>query len=274
MKLKLLLGALVFSAISANAQVSTLNENFENAVVSTPPNYDNLVNGWTKKTTLPHNIYIDQASGNKYAQFYAAGSTSTDVFLISPQITAPDGAKQITFTATPTGGSTLEVALIDNPESLVPGSGVPASYQVVQSYTLTTTAITTVPVTVPASTKQYLVFRFRNPQLMGAPGSGVSHAALAIDNVKYNTAAFLAVTDNVKSKEEVQFGVNSDNTLLQFVAKKDPKNIQIYSAGAQKVAGGKLYGRSFDISALQTGIYYIIIETAEGSVVKSKFIKK
>ncbi len=40
------------------------------------------------------------------------------------------------------------------------------------------------------------------------------------------------------------------------------------------LAEGKLKGQTFDISALQTGVYYIIIETAEGSVVKSKFIKK
>lgn len=276
MKLKLLLGSLMFAAITANAQVATIDENFESAVVSSPANYNNLVNGWTKKVnaTAPHNIYIDGTSDNKYVNFYAAGSTAADVFLISPQITAPDGTKQLIFSATPQGGSTLEIGLVDNPADLNANSGVPASYQLIQSYTLTTTPLNVAPITIPASSKQYIVFRFRNPQLMGAPGSGVSHAVLSIDNVKYNSPSFLAVADSFKNTKDVLFAINSENTALQFVAKKDPKNIEIYSAGAQKVAGGKLSGRSFDISALQTGVYYIIIETAEGSVVKSKFIKK
>jgi hypothetical protein len=273
MKLKLLLGTLMFGAITAHAQVATINENFESAVVSTPVNYENLVNGWTKKVTVAHNIYIDQANANKYAQFYAAGSLAADIFLISPQIAAPDGSKQIVFSVTPTGGSTLEVGLVDDPASLNAGTGVPASYQLLQSFTFpaTAAATTVAPITVPASTKQYIVFRFRNP-IATFPGS--SHSALAVDNIKYNTSAFLAVSDNVKSKEEIRFAINTENTALQFATKKDPKNIQVYSALGQKVAEGKLNGQSFDISALQTGVYYILIETAEGTLVKSKFIKK
>lgn len=275
MKLRLLFGTLMLTAITANAQVAIIDENFESAVVSTPPNYNNLVNGWTKKVMLVHNIYIDKNadSSNKYVQFYAAGSTSTDVYLVSPQIVAPDGSKQITFTATPTLGSTLEVALVDNPESLVPGSPVPASYQLLQTYTFTAATPNPVitPVTVPSSTKQYIVFRFRNPQVMGP---NISHAALSVDNIKYNTASSLTVSDVTKSKEEIKFAINTDNTELQFFTKKAPKNIEVYSTGGQKVLEGKLQGNKFNINSLQTGVYYILIETTEGSVIKSKFIKK
>jgi len=277
MKSKLLFGALLLSAITANAQVATLDENFETAVVSTPPNYNNLVNGWAKKVIVsaPHTVYVDQGSGNKYAQFYAAGSTSTDVFLVSPQIVAPDGSKQIVFTATPTGGATLEVGLVDNPESLVANSGVPASYQVIQTYTFSATNTPVItPITVPASTKQYIVFRFRNPQLMGAPGSGVSHAALSIDNIKYNTASVLSTTDVKKSGEQIKFALNTENTALQFVGKVQVKNVEIYSATGQQVAYGKVNNGSFDVTTLQTGVYYILITTNEGNAVKSKFIKK
>lgn len=275
MKLKLLLGALVFSAGTAKAQIATIDENFESAVISTPANYNNLVNGWTKKViaSAPHSIYIDQANGNKYAQFYAAGSTSTDVFLVSPQIAAPDGSKQIIFTATPTGGTTLEVALVDNPESLVANTGVPASYQIIQTYTFSASNTPTItPVTVPVSTKQYIVFRFRNPQLMGPPG--VSHAALSIDNVKYNTAAVLATADVQKSAEQIKFAINTENTALQFIGKTEIKNIHIYSASGIKVAEGKPKNQQFDINNLQTGVYYIVVEGNEGNVLKSKFIKK
>lgn len=275
MKLRLLFGTLMLTAITANAQVAIIDENFESAVVSTPPNYNNLVNGWIKKVMLVHNIYIDKNadSSNKYVQFYAAGSTSTDVYLVSPQIVAPDGSKQITFTATPTLGSTLEVALVDNPESLVPGSPVPASYQLLQTYTFTAANPNPVitPVPVPSSTKQYIVFRFRNPQVMGP---NISHAALSVDNIKYNTVSSLAVSDVTKSKEEIKFAINTDNTELQFFTKKAPKNIEVYSTGGQKMLEGKLQGNKFNINSLQTGVYYILIETTEGSVIKSKFIKK
>lgn len=275
MKSGLLFGSLMLAAVSLNAQVAIIDENFESAIVSSPVNYNNLVNGWIKKTTVNHNIYVDKntTTNNQYAQFYAAGSLSTDVFLVSPQIVVPDGSKKITFTVTPTGGSTLEVGLIDDPSNLTAGSGVPASYQLLQSFTFTDTATETTvsPITVPASTKQYIVFRFRNP-LATFPGS--SHSALAVDNVKYNNSSVLSTSEHTKSQEEIRFAVNADNTALEFIAKKDPKNIQVYSAGGQKVAGGKLSGRSFDISTLQTGVYYLLIETAEETIVKSKFIKK
>lgn len=276
MKLKLLFGTLLFSAVNANAQVATIDENFESAVISTPANYNNLVNGWTKKVlaSAPHTVYVDQGSGNKYAQFYAAGSTSTDVFLISPQITAPDGTKQVIFTATPTGGSTLEIGLVDNPENLVPNNGVPASYELLQTFTFTATntpAIT--PVTIPASTKQYIVFRFRNPQLMGAPGSGVSHAALAIDNIKYNTSSVLATSDIKKSSDQIRFAINNQNTALQFVGKESPKSIEIYSATGSRIAEGAVENNKFDITTIQTGVYFVLIKTKDGKIQKSKFIK-
>jgi len=277
MNLKLLLTPLMFTAVIANAQVAIIDENFESAVVSTPANYDNLVNGWTKKTNVPHNVYVDKNAdtGNQFLQFYAAGSTATDVFLISPQIVAPDGSKQIIFDVTPTFGSTVEVALIDNPASLQANAAVPASYQLLQTFTYTQTATTPVsvaPITVPTSSKQYIVVRFRNPQQVGPPGT--SHAALAIDNFKYNGSAVLGTSDFLKAASKTQFVITSDNTALQFVAKKDPKNVQVYSALGQKVAEGKLNNQRLDISQLQSGVYFVLIEEADGTATKSKFIKK
>ncbi|UFH32051.1 T9SS type A sorting domain-containing protein [Chryseobacterium sp. C-71] len=278
MKIRLLFAGLVLSAFTANAQLATLNENFESAVVSTPANYNNMVNGWTNKKVVDRTVYIDQATGNKYLQFYAGGSAATDVFLISPQIVAPDGTKQLAFTATPTAGSTLEVGLIDDPATLTANSGVPASYQLLQTYVFsdTNTPVIT-PFTIPASSKQYIVFRFRNPQLMGSPfpPPGPSHAALAIDNIVYNTAGNLSVSDDAFTKNNaIKFAVNTQNTALQFVGKVQPKTVEIYSAAGQQVAAGKVSSSNFDISTLQSGVYYIFIETTDDKAVKSKFIKK
>ncbi|KQT18553.1 hypothetical protein ASG31_07505 [Chryseobacterium sp. Leaf404] len=277
MKLKLLFAAIVFTSANANAQLATLNETFESAVVSTPANYNNLVNGWTKKVNAPspHNIYVDQSNGNKYVNFYSAGSLAADVFLISPQIMAPDGTKQLSFTATRLEGfATMEVGLVDHPESLVANSGVPASYQVLQTYTFTGTNTPVVtPFTVPASSNQYIVFRYRNPQPL-FPGSTMSHAVLSIDNVIYDTAGNLSVTEKSKESNEIRFAVNSENTALQFLGKDSPKSVEIYSAGGLKVAAGTVDYNRFSISTLQTGVYYILIETKDGKTQKSKFIKK
>lgn len=272
MKVKLLFGALMFTAISANAQLATINEDFESAVVSTPANYDNMVSGWVAKKNVDRNVYVDQATGNKYLQMYAGGSLTADIFAITPQIVAPDGTKQFTFTATPTGGMTLEVGLVDNPSNLAANTAVPASYQMIQSFTFSGTApVTVAPFTIPQSSNQYIVFRFRNPAPT-FPGS--SHAALAIDNVQYNSAAVLATSDLTKSNSDIRFAVNAENTALQFVGKESPKSVEIYSALGTRVAAGTVDYNRFNISTLQTGVYYILIETKDGKIQKSKFIKK
>lgn len=264
MKLRLLTGTLMLTALLANAQVATINENFESFTTGTGAAWPQ--NGWSK--VVPPGagpfIYADGTS-NKYAQFYTLMAPGTAGYLITPQIIAPDGTKSLTFTYAMTtgsaGGGTLQVGLI----SAASTAGTADFTSISPVYNLNSSTGQTVTISVPASSNQYIAFKFTG---------AVQHAALQLDDVIYTASSVLAVSDHVKSKEEIKFAVNSENTALQFVTKKDPKNIQVYSSGAQKVAEGKLSGNSFDISTLQTGVYYIIIETAEGSVVKSKFIKK
>ncbi|WP_415326508.1 T9SS type A sorting domain-containing protein [Chryseobacterium sp. MMS23-Vi53] len=267
MKLRLLIGTLMFSAITANAQVATLNETFNNF---TAGNTTFPQNGWS--AVLPSGgtppammiVFNDTATSNQYIQSYSGSNVSTAQYLVSPQIVSPTGNKSISFKARKNSASApvmVQVGLASSPTDMTTfvGIGNPTM--------LTTDTFQTITVSVPSSSSSYLVFRTIS-------GVAAPHTAVDIDDVKYDFTTTLAVSDAAKSKAEVQFVVNSDNTALQFITKKDPKNIQIYSAGAQKVAEGKLSDRSFDISALQTGVYYIVIETAEGSVVQSKFIKK
>lgn len=266
MKLRLLFGTLMLTAMTANAQVATINENFDGftAGSTTFPQ-----NGWTASLAPnplpfpPGPLMIVTNATDKAVQAYSGNNTSAPSYLIAPQIVAPTGNKTLTFIAAKATGSggngTLEVGLASSPTDMATfvSLGTPIS--------LTSETYQNVTVPVPASSSTYIVFKFTPT---------AAHTALQIDNVVYNTSSTLAVSDAAKSKEEIKFAVNAENTALQFVTKKDPKNIQVYSAGSQKVAEGKLKGQTFDISALQTGVYYIIIETAEGSVVKSKFIKK
>ncbi|MDQ0594770.1 hypothetical protein QFZ37_003139 [Chryseobacterium ginsenosidimutans] len=268
MKLRLLIGTLMLTAVTANAQVATINENF-NSFTQGQGQTVFPQNQWTAIYPAPvgnpppmMNIIANGATDN-FVQAYSGANQNSPEYLISPQIVAPAGDKILTFKARRNTGSapgSIQVGLASNPTDMN------TFVALANATTLTSDVFQTITVPVTASASQYIVFKF--------VGAFAPHTVLEIDDVVYTTSSVLAVSDNTKSKEEMKFAVNSENTLLQFVAKKDPKNIQIYSAGAQKVAEGKLSGRSFDISALQTGVYYIIIETAEGSVVKSKFIKK
>lgn len=272
MKLKLLLGTLMFAAVTAHAQVATLNENFNNF---TPGNTTFPQGGWsamvaaptaTPPPVSPRMIVAADANdaNNKMVQSYAGNNGAAPSYLISPQIVAPAGDKTLTFDTTlvspSPGPGTIQIGLASNPTDM--STFVPVGNPITVA---TIGTVQNISVNIPASASQYLVFRFT---------PSATHVAVQIDNVVYNTSTTLGVSDQSKSKEEIRFAVNSDNTALQFVTRKDPKNIQVYSAGGQKVAEGKLTGQIFDISTLQTGVYYMLIETAEGNAVRSKFIKK
>lgn len=272
MKLKLLLGTLMFAALTAHAQVATINENFNNF---TAGNTTFPQGGWSALVASPTStpppvsprmiVAVDaNDANNKVIQSYAGNNGASPSYLIAPQIDAPTGDKTLSFQTTlvspSPGPGTIQIGLASNPTDMT--TFVPVGNAVTVS---TIGNVQNISVNIPASSSQYLVFRFT---------PSTTHVAIQIDNVVYNTTSNLSVSDQTKSKDEVKFAMNAENTALQFVFKKDPKNIQVYSATGQKVAEGKLSGRSFDISTLQTGVYYIIIETSEGSAVKSKFIKK
>lgn len=260
MKLRLLLGTLLFTAVSAQAQLASINENFES--FTTGPTSPLPQNGWSS-VLAGQRMYPDAANGNKYLQAYTFFTPNVPFYAVTPQITAPTGSHTLSFKVAQTTGSggagSVQVGLVTSNTDM--STFTPISTAV----TVSSTTAQILTYTVPASSSQYIAFKFIG---------NVAHAAILIDDVVYSASTSLAVTDALKSKDNVQFAVTSDNTALQFVTKKEPKNIQIYSSAGQKVSGGKLNGQRFDISALQTGVYYIVAETAEGSAIQSKFIKK
>ncbi|MGU3374004.1 T9SS type A sorting domain-containing protein [Chryseobacterium sp. M5A1_1a] len=271
MKLKLLLGALMLTAFTAKAQVPTINENFNNFTAgnTTFPQF-----GWSAVVAplvinaapfpVPPRMLVTNTTSNRAVQSYSGTNPTDSSYLISPQIQAPAGDKTLKFTTTlispSPGPGIIQIGLASNPADMstfVP-VGDPITVSVIG-------AILNISVPIPASTASYIVFKF-TPTAM--------HVAVQIDDVVYDTAASLGVRDKAIAQNEVKFFVNTDNTSLDFVAKKDPKNIQIYSSAGQKVAEGKLNGQKFNINGLQTGVYFVAIETAEGKTIQSKFIKK
>lgn len=268
MKLQLLLGALMFTALTANAQVSNINENFNNFTAgnTTFPQF-----GWSAIVApitgefppVPPRMIV-AGDSNRFVQSYAGNNATGSSYLITPQIETPTGNKTLTFDTTlvspSPGPGSIQIGVASNPADMstfVP-VGSPINVSVIGT-------VKNISVNIPASTGSYIVFKFTPT---------ATHVAIQIDNVVYNTTASLGVSDNNKSTENFRFALNSDQSAIEFIAKKDPKNIQIYSAAGQKAAEGKLNGQRFDISTLQTGVYYMNIETAEGKFIQSKFIKK
>lgn len=271
MKLKLLLGALMLTAFTAKAQVPTINENFNNFTAgnTTFPQF-----GWSTIVAplvineapfpVPPRMIVTNTNNNRAVQSYSGTNPTGISYLISPQIQAPAGDKSLKFTTTlvspSPGPATIQIGLASNPTDM--STFIPVGDPITVSVIGT---ILNINIPIPASTASYIVFKF-TPSTM--------HVAAQIDDVVYDTTASLAVSDKAFAQNEVKFFVNADHTSLDFVAKKDPKNIQIYSSAGQKVAEGKLNGQKFNINGLQTGVYIIAIETADGKTIQSKFIKK
>ncbi len=240
------------------APLSEINENFNSFTTGTSalPQKD-----WNKVSAGPL-LYIDGSGGQNYAQAYTLFSPNVPNYLITPQIEAPDGTKTITFTAAQTTGSagqgTIEVGLVDG----ITSADMASFTSLGAAITLTSTTDNTYTFTVPASTKQYIAFRF--------VGS-VNHAALHVDNVVYKKIEILSVPD-IKNKNIFQ--LVATNNELKLIGNETAKNIKIYSSNGSLAIGTLVANNSVSISKLSTGVYFSVIETTSGNIVKSKFIKK
>ena len=262
MKAKLFLAASLF-AVVANAQVSTINENFN---AFTAGNTTFPQNGWSAIIAAnplpfpPAPMMLVTNAADKAVQAYSGNNTSAPSYLIAPQIVAPAGDKVLTFDASKAVGSggngSLEVGLASSPNNMT-------TFVSLRTVTLSSETVQTISVPVSASTNSYIVFKFTPT---------VAHTALQIDNVKYDTN--LAVSENGFSANDAKFAVTADNHFLKFASNNTLESAKIYSAAGQLAAEGKINNDSFDITRLKTGVYFIIIENKKGQTVKSKFIKK
>ncbi|MNK25750.1 hypothetical protein D3C87_440770 [compost metagenome] len=265
MKAKLFLAASLF-AVVANAQLATIDENFDNfdSGSTTFPQ-----NGWSVKlppfTSPPPAMMIvtlpTAPDTNKYIQAYPGSNISKDLYLFTPQIVAPAGDKTLSFdTSMEPGGLGLigyvQVGIAGNPADM-------STYQEIGNpIELTTMNIQNIKVVIPASSGSYLFLKMT---------SKTAHTPIRIDNVKYD--ATLAVNDSAFNNN-VKFAVSADNNSLRFTSNDQLTNAKVYSATGQLATEGKITNNALDITRLKTGVYFIVIENANGQSVKSKFIKK
>ncbi len=263
MKAKLLLAASLFAVI-ANAQVSTINEDFNSftAGSTTFPQ-----KGWSAILAAnplpfpPAPLMIVTSDADKLVQAYSGNNSSLPSYLITPQIVTPAGDKTLTFitslAATSPGVGTIQVGVASNPADMSTFIAIGEPVQV------TTNNFQNVSIDIPASTGSYLVFKITPT---------AAHTAIQIDNVVYDTK--LAVAENAFSSTDIKFAISADNSSLKFVSSSILSQAKVYSASGQLSAEGKIINNTFDITKLKTGVYFIIIENTNGQSVKSKFIKK
>ncbi|REC47671.1 T9SS-dependent choice-of-anchor J family protein [Chryseobacterium pennipullorum] len=271
MKLKLLLGSLIFTAFTANAQLAAINENFDNF---TSGNTTFPQSGWSAVVapmvmgTAPFPVpprMIVTTTADKAVQSYSGTNATGSSYLITPQIQTPAGNKTLSFVTTlvspSPGPGTIQVGVASSTTDM--STFIPVGNPITVA---TVGEIKNISLPIPATAGSYLVFKFT---------PSAEHVAVQIDNVVYDTSPNLGTNDHtIGSKDELKFTVSADNNTLIFAAKKDPRKIQIYSSGGQRAAEGKLNRQNFDITHLQKGVYFMLIETAEGKTVQSKFIKK
>lgn len=265
MKSKLFFTGCIFSVIAVNAQLATINENF-NTFTSGDTAAAFPQNGWTTVLATnptpfpPAPVMVITNAADKAIQSYSGNNSTLPSYLITPQIVSPTGNKTLQFTAIKAASSngTIEVGLVSNPTDM-------STFVSFGSVSLTTSTAQNVNIMVPASSSSYIAFKF-------IPTS--AHNLLQIDNVVYDLTANLSVNVQIKKAEDIKFIVNTNQTSLQFFTKQEIKNVSVFSATGQNVASGKINNNLFDISTLQTGIYYILIEAENGKMIKSKFIKK
>lgn len=261
MKAKLFLGASLF-AVVANAQLTSIDENFDNF---TAGNATFPQNGWSIKLPTgpfpPQPMMIVTTGTDKSLQAYPGSTVAQPMYLITPQIVAPAGDKTLSFdTGMVAGGlgstGSVQVGVATNPADMATFVAVGSPIE------LTSTTVQNVKVSIPASAATYLVIRTT---------SAAMHSPIHIDNVKYD--ASLAVVENAFNST-VKFAVSADNNSLRFSSTSTLSTAKVYSATGQVATEGKIVNNSFDITRLKTGVYFIIIEDMNGQSMKSKFIKK
>lgn len=270
MKLKLLLGALLFSAVSANAQLASIDQNFNSF---TAGNTTFPQNSWS--AVLPAGVgapppmmvvyAVTGDASDKYVSAYSGANSGTPLYLVSPQIVAPTGNKTLTFkTRKNVAGAAvlIQAGLVSSPTDM--STFVPLGTEL----NVTSTTFQTVTIPVPSSTSTYIAFRTVN----AIPG--VPHTAADFDDVVYDTTPIGTINESFNSfttgatalpqngwnkvtagmPHNVYIEVNNGSNAAQFYAANIP-NATAYLIAPRIVApdGSKKLRFTIGVSAAANG---------------------
>lgn len=115
---------------------------------------------------------------------------------------------------------------------------------------------------IPSSSDKFIAFKY-------IPNA--THRAFAMDNVIF-TPKNLS-TSEITNKTTPKFAVDNFRNQIIF-ADNNIRSVKIFSANGSLISNEKVVQSQVNISKLNSGVYFIIIEENNGNTTKSKFIKK
>lgn len=258
-----LFGALILCSLTAQAQLVSIDENFDSFISGSllAPQ-----NGWSASVATsplsPAPLMLVTELLDKSVQSLSGSNSSDPSYLISPEIVPPTTNGRLSFNASKgtasLGNGTVEAGFLTDPAdvSTFVSLGAPVA--------LTSTIPTNITVDVPPSSASHIALKL-------TPDSALT--ILEVDDISYAQVSVLAVSEEKGISDEIKFVADAENSKIVFFT-GNVKNVKIYSAAGQNVAEGKPVNNKFDIRNLHPGVYYVTIENDRGFVVKSKFIKK
>lgn len=249
----ILLSCSLLGMFFANAQVASLNENFEDADTSTNTGFGPYAplpyNNWTSNATYPK-AYIGVSNNNKQLSGYSFFDAYSPIFFITPELVSVEGTLKFVF-----GGrsGSLQIGTIANNNNL-------DSFTLVKEYNVGSSQ--NVEIEIPSSSDKFIAFKY-------IPNA--THRAFAMDNVIF-TPKNLS-TSEITNKTTPKFAVDNFRNQIIF-ANNNIRSVKIFSANGSLISNEKVVQSQVNISKLNSGVYFIIIEENNGNTTKSKFIKK
>jgi len=254
--------ALLLSSFSF-AQTSVLNENFETIDVS--GNVSVALAGWTNTATEGTRNYVGKTfEDNNYPQMTAYNATdpTTVAWLITPALTIPAGSSSV-VTFDVKKRYPIETALEVFYSTNYTGSGsigdIASATWNTMSFTYPADADTWVTSNVPitATGTVYVGFKYS-----GTASSNTT--TIQLDNVK--------VEYTVGINEVINLVSVYPNPVVDVLNIAQTANVEVITLTGQVVATAQNVN-TIDVSNLETGVYFVRVETAEG-IQTSKIIKK
>lgn len=245
--------------------VTVLDENFDNFM----PGPETISQDcWSASPFAPGVplVYVDGdgETGDYSATFYAAGSTDTAAYLVSPELSNIDGLHQLSFDAFKLGGpapvTTIQVGTIAE-------AGDFASFAAVgEVLTVGEEVTSTVDLVFPASEHKFIAFKFLTNDTHGAAG---------VDNVVWEEVT-AGVEDNLAAAFSIypnpSEGVVSISREAAFTG-----NVSLYSITGAKVFETTMEASAntteIDLSGLASGMYLVKIESGNATATKKLVIK-
>lgn len=260
---RLLFTSSLLLGIFANAQISSIKENFEGAVLdkcdpNTCPYADFPYNGWTSSKGFPYAFITMNSKQTKYVKAYSFFS-SDPIYFFTPELVSTEGNLRFIFNGSE---GKLEVGTIVDKNDF-------STFSLLAEYNITRDTNVIVggkdgkipPVEIKKNEAKYIAFKF-------VPAG--EHKTFGLSVVHFDPKTLS--TNDFQQKSELKFAIDLLNNKLIF-NHNDIKSVKILTANGSLAANEKITNNSIDISKFVSGVYFIIAENELGNTYTSKFTK-